>query len=155
ITGAGGQLGSVLLRALTRRGASAVGTVSPKGPRPREGEAIPVDLARSDSLTDLYRRVRPRLIVHAAAVTSVQEAYRDPDRARRTNVVATRQLNELAADSGSRFVLISTDLVFDGTAAPYAESAPTGPTTTYGKTKEEAEQAVADTGQAVVLRLPL
>ncbi len=61
-----------------------------------------------------------------------------------------------AADAGARFLLTSTDLVFDGERAPYAEHAPAQPVMPYGALKLEAEAAVREAHpEAVVLRLAL
>lgn len=48
-----------------------------------------------------------------------------------------------AAQVGARLVHLSSDAVFDGTAAPYAESARPSPITPYGAAKAAAETAVA------------
>lgn len=155
ITGAGGQLGSVLLRLLARRGAAAVGTVSDKGPRPDIGETIPIDLAKREALEALIRRLRPRFIIHTAALTNVNDAYRNPDTARRMNFEVPSEINQLACDLGARLVFTSTDLVFGGDEAPYRETDPTRPKSIYGATKVEAEHVLKDSPNAVTLRLPL
>lgn len=155
ITGAGGQLGSVLLRLLTRRGAAAVGTISDRGLRPEVGESLPIDLTNLENLGAMLRRLRPRFIIHTAAVSSIMDAYRNPDYARRVNFESTEKLSALAQEVGARFVFTSTDLVFGGDEAPYLEGDPAAPKSVYGMTKVEAEHALADAEHAVVLRLPL
>ncbi|MCB9858733.1 MAG: SDR family oxidoreductase [Phycisphaerales bacterium] len=155
VTGAGGQLGSVLLRLLARRGAAAVGTVTDKGPRPDVGESIPIDLTDRRALEPLVRRLRPQFIIHTAAITNVNDAYRHPDRARLVNCETSCLINELAAELGARLVFTSTDLVFGGGEAPYRETDPTSPKSIYGATKVEAENALGDSPNAIILRLPL
>ncbi len=97
ITGAGGQFGSVLLAHLMGTGHDAGGWVSPRGPTPRVCLCERVDLCDGARVTALLDTTQPRVIVHAAAVTSVQAAHDDPDAARRTNVDATKRLAEWAA----------------------------------------------------------
>lgn len=156
ITGAGGQFGSVLLAQLVSAGYDARGWVSPRGPKPRAGRCEAVDLCDAASGLALLDSTRPRVIVHAAAVTSVQAAYDDPGAARRTNVDATKRLAEWAAGHDARLIYISTDMVFDGSAAPYDESAATCPVSRYGRSKADAEEAVrAIGGDALIVRLPL
>jgi dTDP-4-dehydrorhamnose reductase len=48
-----------------------------------------------------------------------------------------------AAAAGSALVHLSTDVVFDGDAAPYVESDPVAPVNEYGRWKVLAEQAAA------------
>ncbi|MGH7149247.1 MAG: SDR family oxidoreductase, partial [Planctomycetota bacterium] len=55
-----------------------------------------------------------------------------------------------------RWIQVSTDLVFDGTAAPYRPEDPPRPLSTYGRTKALAERlALASAGNALVVRIPL
>lgn len=155
VTGAGGQLGSVLLGMLARRGAAAVGTASRNGPRPIVGDVVPIDFADASSISTSLKQLRPQFIVHAAAMTSVNECFHDPDKARRVNVVASQRLAELAAELNARLVFISTDLVFDGSLPPYSETDDPRPLSVYGHTKREAEMSLQNADRAVVLRLPL
>jgi dTDP-4-dehydrorhamnose reductase len=159
VTGAGGQLGSVLLRQLEALGQDALGVVSPSGPRPLVGRTQPVDLCDETAVTRLIEQAAPRRIVHAAATTDVGRAYREPEQARRVNVDTTRHLGTLARAAGSRFVLVSTDMVFDGEQAPYSELSLPRPQNVYGATKLAAERAtleLADAGfRPVVVRVPL
>jgi dTDP-4-dehydrorhamnose reductase len=84
---------------------------------------------------------RPGLVLHAAAWTKVDDAESEPDRARRVNVVGTRNVVAL----GAPVVYYSTDYVFDGTkSSPYVESDPTGPLGVYGRTKLEGELEIRD-----------
>jgi len=156
ITGAGGQFGSVLHAQLVDAGHDAVGWVSPRGPTPRVGVCERVDLCDAARVTALLDTTQPRVIVHAAAVTSVQVAFDDADTAQRTNVDATTRLAEWAARHSARLIYISTDMVFDGSAAPYDESAATCPVSRYGRTKADAEEVVrAIGGDSLMVRLPL
>ncbi len=85
------------------------------------------------------------IVVNTAAWTAVDEAETHEDEARLVNGVAPAHLARAAAREGARLVQISTDYVFDGSAdTPYAEDAPTSPTSAYGRTKEAGERAVQD-----------
>jgi len=55
---------------------------------------------------------------------------------------------------GPRLVHVSTDLVFDGRAAPYAAFDPVAPLSVYGQTKAEGEELALARGARIV-RLPL
>jgi dTDP-4-dehydrorhamnose reductase len=71
------------------------------------------------------------------------------------NTAATVQLARLAAGCGARFVFVSTDLVFDGTAAPYREEDLPTPLSEYGRSKAAAEEEVRALGGTVVARVSL
>jgi dTDP-4-dehydrorhamnose reductase len=152
ITGAGGQLGSLLFRKLLHRGDAVVGSLSAKGPEPGEGPTVRLDLMDFGALDRLVHEVSPRLIIHTAAVTSVDQAWKAPDAAYRTNVEVTAELAQYAQKACCRLVFLSTDLVFDGNRAPYSESSPPVPLSVYGKTKAEAENAVLGVPTGLVIR---
>lgn len=106
----------------------------------------PADLCRSIAV------LRPDVIVHAAALASHEECEADPNRARRINALASHELARAAQAAGSRFVLISTDAVFDGVEGGYREGDATNPTSVYGRTKVEAEELVCAETDALVVR---
>jgi dTDP-4-dehydrorhamnose reductase len=87
-------------------------------------------------------RHEPTAIVHAAAMPDLAACQRDPDRARRINVEAGGTIAEWASRHGCRLIFISTDQVFDGLQAPYAEGAAPNPVHAYGRSKVDAEQRI-------------
>src|SRR5262245_10685159 len=135
VTGAGGALGSVLMRELARSGRTAEGIASRGGPLPFEGTAWRADLGNPRTYRDRVRVLAPRVIVHLGAVSRPDDAWRDPVQARRVNIESTRVLIELAAAAGARLLYASTDLVFSGEDPPYGEDDATGPLSIYGRTK--------------------
>jgi dTDP-4-dehydrorhamnose reductase len=155
VTGAGGGLGSVLMRVLSEERRNAQGLISLSGPAPDVGKVLRADLTQLTRYHDRLFALAPRVIVHLAAVSQPAAAYEDPDHARALNVDATVQLLGLSAALGARFVYASTDLVFDGESAPYDENATTEPVSFYGRTKLEAECHVLAYRRGLVLRLPL
>ena len=105
------------------------------------------DLARPDTLRDTIRRVRPSVIVNAAAVTNVDHAEREPELAHRVNGIAPGVMAEVAADLGALVVHFSTDYVFDGASTTaYDENDRPNPINAYGATKLEGEHRVAAAG---------
>lgn len=155
VTGAGGQLGSVLFRELVKAGHSPIGLVSPAGPEPAGGRVVRVDLTDIVAVAAAIEAASPRHIIHTAAIAGVATALADPARARRVNVVATGDLARLAMRLGARFVFTSTDMVFNGEEAPYAEAHQPSPLSLYGRTKLEGELAARSNPNALIVRLPL
>lgn len=135
LLGANGQVGWELQRSLAALGELVACTRN-------EG-----NLAQPDQLRQLVERLRPDVIVNAAAYTAVDKAESEVDDARQINARSVGLLAELAAAQGAWLVHYSTDYVFDGYAnRPYAEADPTRPTSIYGQTKLEGEQAITASG---------
>ncbi|MBU6399502.1 MAG: SDR family oxidoreductase [Verrucomicrobia bacterium] len=107
-------------------------------------------------LSDLFRTVRPEVVVHTVAVADIDYCETHREEARQVNVELTRALAELCAVHGAKLVFCSTDTIFDGEHAPYREGDTAGPVNFYARTKVEAEQIVAQSGApAVIARLAL
>jgi dTDP-4-dehydrorhamnose reductase len=111
---------------------------------------VPAQLAR------LFGEVKPEVVIHTAALADIDFCQSHPELARAVNVDLTHTLADLCRDTGAKLVFCSTDTIFDGEHAPYAETAQPGPINFYAETKMAAEQVVARLGaQAVIARLSL
>jgi dTDP-4-dehydrorhamnose reductase len=130
--GGSGQVGRELLSVLP-----AVGAVI----APRRSDA---DLTSPESLRDTIRRVKPWVVVNAAALTNVDQAEREPELARAVNEIAPGAIAEAAAHVGAIVVHYSTDYVFGGDrTTPYDEYATPHPISVYGATKLAGERNIA------------
>ena len=160
VTGAGGALGSVLLRVLEEQHRHAYGLVSKAGPTPDVGRVLRVDLTDPSTFRDKVFALAPRVVVHLAAISKASDALLDPELARNVNVEATRSLVELCSEMGARFIYASTDMVFDGERTReqlphYTEQDTTEPGTYYGRLKLEGECYALAGRRSLVVRLPL
>lgn len=149
MTGATGLLGGHVVAAAMRRSEHVIAAGGPG-----RGEAG-IDIGDRAAVEALFARVRPGVVIHAAALAAVADCARDPGLARRINVEGTTSVARAAAAVGARLVFVSTDLVFDGEHAPYAEDAVTEPTSVYGRTKREAELEALAAPNVVVVRISL
>jgi dTDP-4-dehydrorhamnose reductase len=105
------------------------------------------DLLDLNAVRDEIRRIKPMIIVNAAAYTAVDQAESEPDAAMKINSEASAAMAEEAKRLGALFITYSTDYVFDGkSATPYSESDPTAPLNVYGASKLSGEQAVEAVG---------
>jgi len=105
------------------------------------------DLGNLAGLATTVQRVRPDVIVNAAAHTAVDKAESEPDLARTLNALAPGVLAREAASLGALLVHYSTDYVFDGSGQrPWAESDTPAPLNVYGQTKLEGEQLIQAAG---------
>ena len=103
------------------------------------------DIAERGAVESAIARVKPSLVLNAAAYTKVDLAEKEPEAARRGNADGPRVLAEASAAAGLPLVHISTDYVFDGSkSVAYVESDPITPLGVYGETKAAGEQAVRD-----------
>lgn len=119
---------------------------------------IPIrsDLIRKGEVEAMIRRFRPRGVIHAAADASPERCQTDPESSRKVNVTASLEIAACCARLDIPLVFVSTDLVFDGDRAPYAESDTPRPISVYGVQKAEAEERVRTVWpQTVICRLPL
>lgn len=88
-------------------------------------------------------RIRPDLLVNAAAFHDVDRCEIEPRRAFEVNAVAVGTAARLARDAGVVFLTLSTDYVFDGRAeSPYRESDAPHPLSVYGVSKLAGEYLV-------------
>ncbi|AQA23081.1 dTDP-4-dehydrorhamnose reductase [Rhodococcus sp. MTM3W5.2] len=140
MTGAGGQLGTQLLRRGSAAGLDVVGFGS-RDLDITDGEAVD-------------RLIEPdTVVINCAAYTAVDAAESDEEAAERVNVLGPRNLASATARVGARLIHVSTDYVFAGDAdRPYETDSATGPRTAYGRTKLDGERAVlaADPNALVV-----
>ncbi len=140
LLGKDGQVGWELQRSL-----APLGHVTALG---RAGQgALCGDLADLRGLETTVRQLAPQVIVNAAAYTAVDQAEREPERARRINTEAPGVLARAAAASGALLVHYGTDYVFDGSGSrPWREDDATGPLGVYGQTKLAGEREIVASG---------
>jgi dTDP-4-dehydrorhamnose reductase len=112
------------------------------------------DFMDAERLRSFVQRVRPQVIVNAAAYTAVDKAESDRETCYAVNATAPGVLAKEAAALGARLVHYSTDYVFEGIkAGAYVEDDPVGPRNVYGASKLAGERAIAETGgEFLILR---
>ncbi|WP_158633408.1 SDR family oxidoreductase [Tautonia sociabilis] len=155
VTGASGQLGSYVLDRLEGTAREVVGWSRSTGGHRGRIPIVPVDLADPGALAAALDRDDPGAILHLAAVSRVDEARDNPERARRINVEATGEIADWASRRGRRLVFASTDLVFDGSRPWWREEDPAEPILAYGRSKREGERAVLRHPGLLVARIGL
>ncbi|MFO0953676.1 MAG: SDR family oxidoreductase [Isosphaeraceae bacterium] len=157
LTGASGQLGSYLTGVLKARGVDLVAW-SGREAGERFGVPLrPVDLADPEGLDSALNEANPSVVIHAAALSTIEGVRLDPEYARAVNVRATGRIAEWCATHRRRLVYTSTDLVFDGKrpGGSYAEDDPTAPLTAYARSKWEGEASVLASPGGLVARMCL
>jgi len=114
----------------------------------REGEdGLCGDLADLKGLRLTIEKVRPDVVVNAAAYTAVDKAESEAAKALQINYEAPRLLAEEMQRLNGWLVHYSTDYVFDGSGeTPWRENDATAPLSIYGTSKLLGEQAIEASG---------
>jgi dTDP-4-dehydrorhamnose reductase len=136
LTGANGQVGSELAGSLP-----ALGDVAAL-------DRQQCDLLRPERFAGLIRRVKPDIIVNAAAYTAVNDAEDEKhERAMKVNGGGVAALAQEAKQAGALLIHYSSDYVFDGSKdRPYTEDDPPQPLNVYGYSKLAGESAIRQAG---------
>jgi dTDP-4-dehydrorhamnose reductase len=130
ITGGGGQLASDL-EAQLRTDAEVLA--------PTRAD---LDITDDEAVRAVFDRHRPTVVYNCAAFHNVEVCEREEARAFEVNAQAVKRLAEACADRGARFVHLSTNYVFDGTAdQPYTEDELPNPRSIYAISKLAGEYA--------------
>lgn len=131
VTGAGGQLGLELQRAV------------PKGVEVRALDRGTLDITDPAALESAFQDFLPAIVINAAAFTAVDRAEDTPDAAFAVNARGALNVAQAAARAGARVIHVSTDFVFNGESSrPYEPTDEPDPVNIYGKSKLEGERAV-------------
>jgi len=154
ITGASGLLGRSILSVFKEYpGYKIIGLGFS---RAEECGLIKCDLRNPSSIEAVINEYQPDLIIHSAAERKPDACELDPDGSAILNVASVFTLASAAARIKAAFIYISTDYLFDGTAAPYDEDAKTYPLNEYGRLKLRGEYAaLAAHPKPVILRVPV
>ena len=145
VTGANGLLGQHLVTALVKFGygmlALGKGECRING---FTGKYLDLDITDGVAVREVIVSHKPDLIIHAAAMTNVDECEKDKQECYNVNVTATRFLIDAAKEVQSKIIYLSTDFVFDGMTGPYKEEDIMSPVNYYGSTKVAAEKAIME-----------
>jgi dTDP-4-dehydrorhamnose reductase len=115
--------------------------------------AIELDVCDAAALERQLDAVRPDVVLHTAGLTNVDACEDHPDLATRLNVDAARAVAVAARRAGARVAHVSTDQLFDGSAAFVTEETPAAPVNNYGRSKLAAERAVSEVSpDALIVR---
>jgi nucleoside-diphosphate-sugar epimerase len=152
LTGASGFLGHAVCEELRSRGHSVVALVRRPGSEPEAAQPVAGDLSDADGLRRIVAEARADWVIHMAAEIATQ---RDTDKIEEVNVSGTRRLLEACAAAGRpRFVFVSTVVTGDAAGAVLDESAALPVQTAYGRSKQEGERLVRESGLPSVIIRP-
>jgi dTDP-4-dehydrorhamnose reductase len=113
-----------------------------------------VDITNLESVQNKLQNIEFDIFLHLAAYTNVDGAETDRETARLINVEGTKNTFTVTKNLGKKYLLVSTDFVFDGTQSSYDEDSVPNPIGYYGQTKYEAEQVLNNEGMIVRIAYP-
>ncbi len=105
VTGANGQLGKDLVAIIGLKH-EVIGLGSKE-----------LDVRNLALCLEIFQKLRPDVVLHAAAYTAVDQAESDEDEAYAVNAFGSRNIALAAERVQAKLCYISTDYVFDGTAS--------------------------------------
>ena len=141
VTGAGGLLGSAIVREFQNAELHAFGHER-------------LDVADHAAVAAAIDAVAPDVIINCAAYNDVDRAERESEAALRVNAFGVLALARGARRAGAVLVHYSTDFVFDGeTDRPYVEADHPNPRSIYASSKLLGDWFAADAPRVYVLRV--
>jgi len=138
ITGTSGLLGSKTAE-LAREHYKVLSTYNAK---PLFQGSVKMDVTNESEVLHVFRKFKPKIVVHTAAETNVDKCEVDKEPAWKVNAIGTKNVAEACNKIGAKVLYISTDYVFDGEKGLYSEEDKPNPINYYGITKLEGEKYI-------------
>jgi len=147
LTGANGLLGQKLVYALKSRNdiellATGIGHNRLIDQANYSFQSL--DITNETEVDQTIKQFSPHVIINCAAMTNVDACELSQKQCWDINVNGVKYLTNAGAKSGSHFIHLSTDFVFDGEDGPYNESDTPNPLHYYAKSKLESEKIVIE-----------
>lgn len=151
LLGASGFLGTNLSLELARYDGLEV--ASPRDSALFRGRFRDIQYSDREAVGRLFADARPDAVINCVGIVGHQAADRSPELADELNVHFPVLLGNLCRDSGAHLIHFSTDAVYssDPLEAPFAETSPTAPFSSYGRTKLKAERVLSATLESVTI----
>lgn len=106
-----------------------------------------LDISEPTAFQAALAKLKPDVVINAAAIASLEACERTPELARAINALAPGEMARACVQAGTPFIQISTDYVFGAPAdRPWRETDPVSPVNLYGELKAEAERQVLAAG---------
>lgn len=117
------------------------------------GTFLKLNLNQEDSLTNIFNNIKPDVVLNCIALHNVDYCESNPQDAFFINSKVVRQMVDLCNLSGSRFIHISTDFVFDGQKrSAYIETDEPSPINVYAKSKLNGELEAMKSDSYAIIR---
>jgi len=156
ITGGTGLLGVEIQRAVPKDiQAFSIFYPGRSLPEPLPFSIRAADVSDRMQMQSVFEWAKPDVVIHTAAIGSVDFAEKNREQTRKVNVGGTEVVAALCQSFKSRLIYISSNAVFDGHAPFYSETAHVNPINYYGQLKVDAENIVCESGIPWVIVRPI
>lgn len=113
------------------------------------------DFSNPEGVAETVKKIRPDVIVNAAAHTAVDKAESEPEFAQLLNATSVEAIAKAANEVGAWVIHYSTDYVFPGNGdTPWLETDATAPLNVYGETKLAGEKRYRNIARSILFSGP-
>jgi len=155
--GSSGLLGSAISKELDQRSFEVINYYHSETYNNLNADFKKINLINHEYLIRELFDIWPDAIINCAAISSPDQVEQDLDLSNKINVEAAQKLAEIAGHLGSRYIHISSDMIFPGRKKPYRSTDQPNPLSEYGIQKLDAEKRILSAldDNFVVLRITL
>ena len=137
VTGSAGLIGSQIVKDLVQQNHTVYSCYHDQ--KPLQGIPTHLDLSDENQIIQTLQKIKPDVIIHLAAMTSVDLCETEKELATIINTKSTETLAKQASKQKVFFLYVSTDYVFNGINGMKKEDNLPNPLGFYGKSKLEGE----------------
>ena len=105
-------------------------------------DSVFLNLNSYNAVYEFLSKKENPVVIHCAAITSIDDCEKNPQAAHETNVVISENLACVCHSLGVKFIHISTDHLFSGDYSFSTEDSEISPLNVYGASKANAEERV-------------
>jgi len=114
---------------------------------PSGEKGINLDTRNAVVLKEVIKAVQPDVLIHLAAMTSVDGCELEPEKAAEANIAGVKHI---CSEYSGHVIYLSTDYVFNGKNGPYSETDLTDPINVYGATKLAGERILLENNLTIL-----
>ena len=101
-----------------------------------------LDVSNFAQVLEVLFKIQPDLIIHCAANGDVDNVEQNASQAVQTDLLGTINLMNYCENLNCKLITLSSNAVYDGDNAPYAETSKRNPINFYGKIKSLADDII-------------
>jgi dTDP-4-dehydrorhamnose reductase len=144
-------LGNSLISHLGKENHDLTGITNSHSINPSGWHELKFDITDVRAIPALLDKFKPDVVVYAAGLTDVDACESNEGLAQKIHSEAPKILSSACLRNNIKFVLISTDHLWDGNNSMMQEDDPLQPVNVYGRTKAHGERCVTATNSSSLI----